>query len=241
MGRIRDYISGFFLTKSDRKVDVPDIFDDLKILCNGKAPVVFDIGAHHGDYAKKINSVITLNECYCFEPFEDSFNVLKSQLIGKNFRKFQIALSDFEGQSKFYSNQYDQTNSLLPTVKTNSSIDNLIANKAITSVNVETLDNFCDRNGIKRIDLLKIDTQGNTYGVLNGAKRLLESNGVGIIQCEVEFIEIYRNEQLFHRIALFLEEHGYQLYSLYNLHYDINNRLSWADALFTKYDKTANQ
>lgn len=240
MKRILGYVYRLFFKKKANKEIAPDIFSDLKTLCNGRAVVVFDIGAHHGDYAKRITNAVTLDYCYCFEPFKTSYEVLKSQLTENKFRKFQIALSDFEGYSDFYANQFDQTNSLLPAVKTNSSIDTLIANQAIVKVKVDTLDNFCDKNEISRIDILKIDTQGNTYGVLNGAKYLLENGLIGIIQCEVEFIEIYKDEQLFHKIAIFLEEYGYELYSLYNLHFDINNRLSWADAIFIKNDKTGN-
>lgn len=236
MRKIINYILRLLGRRREVNKNTPDIFDSIKILCKGKAQIVFDVGAHHGGYATKISNAVNINQCYCFEPFAPSYEVLEKQLTNKQFRTFQIALSDVEGHSDFYSNQFEQTNSLLPAVKTNSSIDSLIANQKTVKVKVETLDNFCATNEINKIDVLKIDTQGNTYSVLNGAKRLLENNAIGIIQCEVEFVEIYKDEPLYHRIAGFLEKYGYQLYSMYDLHFDINNRLSWGDALFIKHD-----
>lgn len=236
MQRIRNFISRILFRENNKTVAPPDIINDLKRLCNGEAQVVFDIGAHHGGYANKINNAIIIDQCYCFEPFAPSYDILEKQLAGKQFQTFPIALSNFEGYSDFYSNQFEQTNSLLPSVTTNSSIDPLIAIEKMVKVKVETLDNFCDRNGIAQIDILKIDTQGNTFNVLNGGKRLLQTNSIKLIQCEVEFIEIYKDEPLYHKIADFLERYGYRLYSIYDLHFDINNRLSWGDALFVKHD-----
>jgi FkbM family methyltransferase len=214
----------------------PTIIEIIKQLSQGKASVVFDIGAHQGNYARELSSQIRIDNCFCFEPFESSFQALHKNLIGDEFQLFQIALSDYEGVSDFYVNSFDETNSLLPSVKTNSSIDDLIAPKSIVSVTVETLDGFCSKKGITAIDLLKIDTQGNTFAVLNGGKNLLKNKMINLIQCEVEFVEIYKQEQLYHKIATFLENYDYQLYSIYNLHFDINNRLSWGDALFIKND-----
>jgi FkbM family methyltransferase len=42
-------------------------------------------------------------------------------------------------------------------------------------VDVDTIDNYCLNNNIKKIDLLKIDTEGWDYNVLLGAKDMLKN------------------------------------------------------------------
>ena len=57
-------------------------------------------------------------------------------------------------------------------------IKNLIVkNKSKDSyemTNVNTLDNFCYKNKIKKIDFLKIDVEGYEYMVLQGAKKIIK-------------------------------------------------------------------
>ena len=49
-------------------------------------------------------------------------------------------------------------------------------NEIKKKVNVITLDSFAEKNRIKKIDVLKIDTQGAETEVLDGAQNLLKSN-----------------------------------------------------------------
>ena len=208
------------------------ILDDIVFLSKEKARFAFDVGAHHGMYSIELNNRIQLEKIFCFEPFPESFNILKQNLISPIYNHQQLALSDYAGISTFYVNQFDETNSLLPSIKTNSQIDHLTAPVRTINVHVDTLENFCKIQSVEKIDVLKIDAQGNSLNVLKGATGMLERRAIRLIQCEVEFLEIYKDEPLYHKIAFFLEGHGYLLYSLYNIHYDVNGRLSWADALF---------
>lgn len=57
--------------------------------------------------------------------------------------------------------------------------------KAIAyDVNVLTLDDFCSEHEISKIDLLKIDTEGNELKSLIGARQLLYENRIKAIQFE---------------------------------------------------------
>lgn len=51
-------------------------------------------------------------------------------------------------------------------------------------MDVITLDEFCSERGIDKIDLLKIDTEGNELSCLLGAKELLERGAIGAIHFE---------------------------------------------------------
>lgn len=52
------------------------------------------------------------------------------------------------------------------------------------SVTCTTLDAFMEANGIERIDLLKIDTEGFDLAVLKGASHALDAGRIGTIQFE---------------------------------------------------------
>ena len=47
-----------------------------------------------------------------------------------------------------------------------------------------TLDAYARENGVRRIALLKVDTEGNEYKVLLGARELLRSGAIAAIQFE---------------------------------------------------------
>jgi FkbM family methyltransferase len=49
-----------------------------------------------------------------------------------------------------------------------------------------TLDAHCARQGIERIDVIKIDVEGHEPAVLAGADRLLRDRAIGMIVCEVK-------------------------------------------------------
>jgi len=51
-------------------------------------------------------------------------------------------------------------------------------------VECETLDAFCSRLGVNRIDILKIDTEGHEMAVLRGASQMLSMHRVQFIYVE---------------------------------------------------------
>ena len=59
-------------------------------------------------------------------------------------------------------------------------------------VNVVSIDSFCKKKNIDKIDLLKIDTEGHEAEVLKGATRMLKKN-IRYILIEFHFSKIYKN------------------------------------------------
>ena len=48
-------------------------------------------------------------------------------------------------------------------------------------VQTQSIDNFCLKNNINCIDLLKLDTEGNEFNVLKGAEKFLSENKIKVI------------------------------------------------------------
>jgi FkbM family methyltransferase len=58
-------------------------------------------------------------------------------------------------------------------------------------VQVTTLDLFCEQHAIPTVDLLKIDTEGNDYNVMIGARQMLASGRIRVVQFEYNYRWIY--------------------------------------------------
>lgn len=112
---------------------------------------------------------------------------------------------------------------------------------------VDTLDAVAAREG-KRVDAIKVDTQGSEAGILEGARACL-SGSIFIAEIEVSFLERYCGQPLLRDIESSMGAHGFELVDLYRLKryrransFGIGNislgrgqragRLAYGDALF---------
>ncbi len=139
-----------------------------------KNKIIFDIGAHVGDWTYYANQIFSNSTIYVFEPSLKVFIKLKERLHQYNNILLQNhGLSDEQKEIKLYYSGIS-TATFYPKETTED----------YEIINVDTLDNFCLKNNINYIDFLKIDVEGNELKVLNGCKTLLESNKIKYIQFE---------------------------------------------------------
>jgi hypothetical protein len=105
-------------------------------------------------------------------------------------------------------------------------------------VEVRTLDDYAEVNGVRSIDILKSDTQGFDLEVLKGARSLMAANRIHMIYMEIIFSDMYKNLPPFDEIFRFAIENNFKLVALYQFAIQ-NNVASWADALFVnpEYEK----
>jgi len=136
--------------------------------------VVVDVGAHIGRYALQ---AAALNcRVVAVEPDPMNYATLQENvsLNGfRNIRLYQVALSDQPGQRAL--RMASGTNRGTSSLEIDS---NAVANEpgpAEIKVVCETLDALTMREGIERIDWLKIDVEGHELAVLRGAPRSLET------------------------------------------------------------------
>lgn len=195
---------------------------------------VFDVGAYHGKFADEVLQMQPKLKVHCFEPFLGSFNFLAAKYQQQKAVTINhCAVSNSSGTASLNVNSFQETNSLLESAPVDDSIDLLTSKQSIEEVRVITLDEYCFQNDIKHIDLLKIDTQGNSYNVLCGVERMLQEKKISFLYVEAEFIEIYKHEKLFSEIEILMRGFGYGIVDIYNMNYINNEKLAWCDALFT--------
>ena len=147
-------------------------------------PVFFDVGAHVGNYAHLLRKKFANAQIFAFEPNPKTFEQLQRNVANANVRAVNIGLSNEKATTTIYTygNETDSEHaSVYADVMTSLHHDQ----KPVSfDIELETLDAFCEQHEIQEIDFLKIDTEGHELSVLEGAKRMLSSGKIKLIQFE---------------------------------------------------------
>ncbi len=171
---------------------------------------VIDVGANIGIYSMLASTKVAASgNVFAFEPSEWARERLEKNLVLNNVHNVTIipkGVSNKSGKIDFYICEDDAYNSI-----GNVPMKPVIKKEVI---DVITLDDFCTEQGITKVDILKIDTEGADYLVLQGATTILNSNSPPILFCEVNknikegfnfTLEVYLN---------FFNKHGYDVFEI---------------------------
>lgn len=214
-----------------------DAFIDQFNLINKKQVTIFDVGACTGEMTFRYRSLFKNSIIYCFEPFAPSFEILKKSTSAyPDIKCYNIALSDITGTVDFHVNQYYPTNSILAThVDSRKNWnDEVFVTKEVIKIDSLTLDDFTAQNQIDKIDILKMDTQGTEYQILEGASNYFKQNKISLIYLEIITMPTYQGQKNLDEILLLLRRNGFALYYLYNLSYTNAGELRQVDAIFIR-------
>lgn len=198
------------------------------------SPVIFDVGAHKGETVVRYKELFTDSTIYCFEPFTDSAETLRSRFCSDpSIHVLQNAVSDFNGNKLFYVNENDATNSLLPrTQDTRRYFSKAADSKCTFEVQAVTIDGIMLQNNIDHIDILKFDIQGGELMALKGAKNALKESSVSVIYSETLFVPHYENNPLLLDLWKYLDQYNYTLFDIYDLYRATNGQLRFGDTIF---------
>jgi FkbM family methyltransferase len=149
---------------------------------------VFDVGAHVGELTLLFSRFVGGDgRVHAFEAGGGAFARLAAVCTAagrRNVTLNHVALAEAEGTVRLYV--YDDDH-LAWSTRAARPLENYgIDTKPVATevVAATTVDAYCERNGIGRIDLLKIDVEGAELQVLLGARRMLESKRVGCVTFE---------------------------------------------------------
>jgi FkbM family methyltransferase len=209
--------------------------DDPFIIINKLLPdfdtkLIVDAGASIGETSKKLSKFFPKAKIHAIEPFPKFYHILEENCKkNANITPYNFALSDVEGTVSFNINKSEGTNSLF---RSNVSKDHphheLLTNVSKINVFTKKLDNLFPS---QTIDILKLDIQGGEYNTLIGAMKLLTTNRIKSIICEVIFEKSYHDQKNAFDLISLIETNNFKLFNLYQCHYH-HGKLLQADALF---------
>lgn len=222
--------------------DTINPFSEMKRLCSHiERPVIFDIGAHHGQTAQLFRELFPKAEICSFEPFQESFNRL--QLVTNNdpnIKVFNFGLSDRNGMLKFQSNPSSATNSLLPTDSNGPETwgKGLLETKRIVEAEFKTLDTVLIEEQIPKVDILKLDVQGAEHLVLKGADSAFAGGSVDLIYSEIITQPTYEGQKRLDEAIGAFYDCGFDLHNIFNLSLTKDGILRQMDVIFTRRKQT---
>lgn len=147
-----------------------------KNLKNGQTFI--DIGANFGLYSVFVSKKFKGCNIHSFEPLPETFGIFQKNIDHNksvNVTANNKGLSSEKGELYFTNDKYAGNHIVMNPKNTSN----------LTKVDVDVLDDYVTRNGIKKVDFIKCDVEGAELLVLKGAKNIIEKHYPTIL------IEIY--------------------------------------------------
>lgn len=206
---------------------------------------IVDIGAMSlGEGTEPYAALVKATPCDVigFEPVTDELEKLKQ--TGKKDERFLPYFVGDGSTRTFYECNFPMTSSLFePNTALLAKFQNLEELvRVVKTYPVETK-RLDDMPEVRGTDLLKVDVQGAELMVFRGGVDMLKD--VLVIETEVEFLPLYKEQPLFSDVDAFLRDRGFQFHRMSAqcgrtfkpliANNDINammSQLLWADAIY---------
>ncbi|HWA35372.1 MAG TPA: FkbM family methyltransferase [Cyclobacteriaceae bacterium] len=156
----------------------------IRRLIKTESPVLFDVGANKGEFTRRVIATWGAHDftLYAFEPSAKTFDMLKAALPpSPAVHLFNFGLGERKESVELF---YDTAGSGLASVYPRDLSFRSIDFSAHEAISLTTLDSFCEENGIRMIDFLKLDVEGHELAILKGGKKMFDTGSVGIVQFE---------------------------------------------------------
>ena len=188
--------------------------------------VFFDIGVNQGQTSKKMKSAFPQSIVYGFEPNKICFNYLTENVKIDKVFFYNKAVGSSHSFLEFNEYSWSAISSLLKRAYTSSKI------METYKVEVITIDDFCKKNKISHINLLKTDTEGYELEVLKGATTMMDQNQIQFVLVETFFNENFIGQGSFGDIYNYLLSKNFGLVRFYDFETTLEGMANRSDALF---------
>nr|WP_321223021.1 FkbM family methyltransferase [uncultured Psychroserpens sp.] len=188
-------------------------FYDMAKFVNSTNPLFLDVGANVGQTVKDFKEVFKDCTIHAFEPSPDTFKILKNNTSNiKDLHLWNLGVGASNGELLLNEYKHSNTNSFLDIHDDDPS--SFIKK---TSVKTTTIDSFSKTNGIKKIDVLKIDTEGFELEVFKGSKKSFAEEKVGLLFFEARFVNGHKDMPKFTELWDYVIKKDFELVSIYPL------------------------
>lgn len=198
-------------------------------LQNKSIKTVIDIGAHKGEFAQNALKIKSVEKVISFEPQKKIYEILNQKFLNNN----KVNINNFALSNKV-EKKLMKINKMTATSTLNQEINNdslyfkfksllLYQKNSIISeeeINTTTFDIFFNNRSFDQNSLLKIDTEGYEYQVLQGSSAKITE--VKYVLIENQYSKMYKNVN-FQDCHNFLLEKNFKLLKKFifpTLHYE---------------------
>jgi FkbM family methyltransferase len=202
------------------------MFDRLKFWKEkGMTPkVIYDIGAHCGDWSREARKVFPLAQIFAFEANGEHAAALSDLsanivLLGAESQDIVAFYKNTIGCTTGNSIYCEQTVYFKPQIA------------EIELLPMKRLDEVVKNQNLAMPDFLKLDVQGAELDILKGAGSLLE--GLKYCVLEASLHQYNRDAPMIEEIIGFMNEHDFYLIDIVEMH-RINGYLAQVDLLFAR-------
>ena len=210
------YLFEKFVLFLDNKSQKKNFNFIIKINGN-KLPIIFDIGCHKGETLDLIKKNFFFRKIYAFEPNRELVEKLKVKY--KDVYFVDKAVGEKKCKKIYFKSKFSPINTLR---EKNKSSNYLNFKKKIISiiyatnnsdieeeVDVISLKSFIKDLKIKSVDLVKIDTEGYEFQIINGLGNCLKK--IKILLFEHHYDDSLIKNYKFSDINLLLNKSGFKL------------------------------
>jgi len=190
--------------------------------------MVFDVGANVGQTAFYFDRWFPDARIHSFEPIPETFRVLEAKVSRHpKIRCHPIALGSTNEVKRIRLMRDSELNTLVHEPALESE-----ATDGFADVTITTIADFCEKEQIREIDLLKMDTQGYEVNVLTGAKDRLRRTAFVLAEVGLQSPRIYVSP--FPAVHEYLRSAGFFFCGLYDSfrHWETKLLVSFANALY---------
>jgi FkbM family methyltransferase len=197
-----------------------DPFRDIRQLnerWNSSVRTFFDVGANDGRTSLKALRQFPEARIFAFEPHPETFlRLTEATKDHSAVDPVQKALGAEAGDQVMHTYKSSLINSLVPNARHTVRFGNKQSSPIM--VKCTTVDLFCAERKIKKIDVLKIDTECFDLEVLKGADALLKRGAISFIYLEFNDIQPDENSAggALAPIDEFLKRYKYRFIASYN-------------------------
>ncbi len=218
--KLDDIISYLFASSANEVKLLKNIFGNKKV-------VLIDVGTNEGSYTDLIYKNFQIKKIYCFEPISKLCNKLKKKYPPNILNIYNFPLSNKSKTRNFYEYSISSTSSLY---KQNDLYKSLKKIKNVNKIKTYSFDKIFNKN--EKIDICKIDVQGEDFNVLKGMKKNLIKKNIKVLKIELSLVKFYENtRENFYDIIFFLKKLDYELISISKLKFK-NEKIMFLDVYF---------
>ncbi len=183
-----------------------------KLAAKTEGRTVFDVGANLGKYAMELVKIFSKenDRIYSFEPSKETYKALLKTIDGnKRVIPCNFGMGDAATTLQLYTDS--DASGLASVFKRKLEHYNIDMSKH-EEISIDTIDNFCAKQNIQKIDFLKLDIEGNELNALKGAQQMLQEKRIQFIQFEFGGCNI--DSRTFFQDFWYLLKDDYQFYRI---------------------------